>query len=174
MALFSVPLIILLCWLLERAALLVGNLFKVWRVSANKDKLEEEGDFYEIIKYYVEREIEESTSASREELLSKAIGRAILDKYISESNDRRRKAEIIKFLKKLEEAMKIGQNSVDNMNLADLPLPKIKKPTVYLKLRKPKDLKHAIKKPEGNWPVFFTYPWDLVKESAQLNTHKKG
>ncbi|CAG9328147.1 unnamed protein product [Blepharisma stoltei] len=173
-ALFSVPLIVLLLWLLERFALLFGNILKIWNVKENENNYEKEGDFYDAIKYYVQREIEDSSSSSRDELLIKALGRAIYDKYISESNEKRKKAEIIKLLKKLNDAMRIGKRTLDNSSsINDLPLPKIRKPTQFLKLRKKGDVKQILKKPEGSWSPFMMYPWEIMTESVPLNNFKQ-
>ena len=84
---------------------------------------------------------------------------------MSETNDRRRKGEIMRSLKKIEAAMvrdKEGKTSVDNIEL--LPLPPIKPKIAELEIKKKRDVKKLIKKEEGNWPQHFIYNWELQSE----------
>ena len=153
-----IPIFIGLCMLVEYLAMFIGNKLKIWQLDKD-DAPQKESDFYDVMKYYIDREIEFKVRSKKGEILKWAMSKLILDIYRSENEDTRRKAAITRFLKKLEEAIQSYDHYEGAISNEPLGIPKIRKQTPYLKVKRIPQEKSAVSV-HGDWPDQLTYPWE--------------
>ncbi|OMJ83968.1 hypothetical protein SteCoe_13301 [Stentor coeruleus] len=122
-------------------------------------------DFYKEIKFYIDRELETQVSVSRVEILAKSIARAVYDKYKTGLNEKKRKMEIFRLLKLLDEACQIGTVPLENIsNIEDLPLPFYRQRLERLKPPPVNSVNSKLKKKQGYWSPILVYPWNEIKK----------
>jgi hypothetical protein len=165
-----IPIFIGLCMVIEYLAKYFGNRFKIWQLDKD-DMPKNEPDFYDVMKYYIDREIEQKVRSNKGEILKWAMSKLILDLYRSENEDSRRKAAITRFLKKLEEAIQSYDHYEGAVSNEPLGLPKIRKQTPYLKVKRILEEKPPVTN-HGDWPDQLNYPWEAPSFSQNFAFRK--
>ena len=149
----------LFCYLAEKIFFFVIKKI-IKKKKKTEQKFQEKLDFYQEIKYYIEKELEFQVSSSKVEILINSIARALHDKYSSGINEKRRKADICRLFKLLDDACRLGKVPLEEIiNIEEMPLPIYKSKTTRLILPKYSLIKSKFKKKQGYWPSELVYPW---------------
>ena len=166
-AIFIMIAVYILCWCIEKIIMIIGKYFKVWQLKDLKE--EEKVSFDQLIKIHLTKVIDENNSLGKEDLFYAALAEAVLECYDKEHNDKKRKVEVIKLLKDInqeidKEMKKDDDGNIENIDIDNLPLPKIRPKTSNRIMKIRNKISPVPLKVYGKWPNALIYPWKSYTE----------
>ena len=160
-AIFLMATVIIICVSAQISMIWIGRVFKLWKLKENLD--EKVLDFNALVKMHLVRVINEQDTMGKEDLIYYSMAEIVLECYDKENNEKKRKGNIIRFLKDLDNEINKKPEKGKDIDLDSLPLPKIRQRSNQRIMKIRQKIEVTPLKNYGTWPSELRYSWPSPK-----------